>query len=53
MLQQIKEEMFVYRFPGFILPCLGVHPVQEDPAQPRGALPEVLAVTCFIGVILA
>ncbi|KAK3538331.1 hypothetical protein QTP70_035220 [Hemibagrus guttatus] len=30
------------RFPGFILPCLGVHPVQEDPAQPRGALPEDL-----------
>ncbi|XP_047677489.1 tatD DNase domain containing 3-like isoform X3 [Tachysurus fulvidraco] len=29
------------RFPGFIMPCLGVHPVQEDPAQPRGALPEV------------
>ncbi|XP_067312185.1 tatD DNase domain containing 3-like isoform X2 [Pseudorasbora parva] len=29
------------RFPGFIMPCLGVHPVQ-DPAQPRGALPEDL-----------
>ncbi|TSO25146.1 putative deoxyribonuclease TATDN3 [Bagarius yarrelli] len=29
-------------FPGFILPCLGVHPVQGDPAQPRGALPEDL-----------
>ncbi|TRY83528.1 hypothetical protein DNTS_016244 [Danionella cerebrum] len=24
------------RFPGFIMPCLGVHPVQ-DPGQPRGA----------------
>ncbi|XP_017331786.1 tatD DNase domain containing 3-like isoform X3 [Ictalurus punctatus] len=29
------------RFPGFIFPCLGVHPVQEDSAQPRGALPKV------------
>uniref|UniRef100_A0A8C1RZY2 TatD DNase domain containing 3 n=1 Tax=Cyprinus carpio TaxID=7962 RepID=A0A8C1RZY2_CYPCA len=29
------------RFPGFVMPCLGVHPVQ-DPAQPRGALPEDL-----------
>ncbi|XP_067222652.1 tatD DNase domain containing 3-like isoform X1 [Chanodichthys erythropterus] len=29
------------RFPGFIMPCLGVHPVQ-DPTQPRGALPEDL-----------
>ncbi|XP_026142525.1 putative deoxyribonuclease TATDN3 isoform X2 [Carassius auratus] len=29
------------RFPGFIMPCLGVHPVQ-DPAQPRGALLEDL-----------
>ncbi|XP_017331785.1 tatD DNase domain containing 3-like isoform X2 [Ictalurus punctatus] len=30
------------RFPGFIFPCLGVHPVQEDSAQPRGALPKDL-----------
>ncbi|XP_026142398.1 putative deoxyribonuclease TATDN3 isoform X2 [Carassius auratus] len=29
------------RFPGFVMPCLGVHPVQ-DPAQPRGALLEDL-----------
>ncbi|XP_059375844.1 putative deoxyribonuclease TATDN3 isoform X2 [Carassius carassius] len=29
------------RFPGFVIPCLGVHPVQ-DPAQPRGALLEDL-----------
>ncbi|XP_056111963.1 tatD DNase domain containing 3-like isoform X1 [Rhinichthys klamathensis goyatoka] len=29
------------RFPGFIMPCLGVHPVQ-DPAQPRGAVLEDL-----------
>ncbi|XP_018948784.1 tatD DNase domain containing 3-like [Cyprinus carpio] len=29
------------RFPGFVMPCLGVHPVQ-DPAQPRGASPEDL-----------
>ncbi|RXN29329.1 deoxyribonuclease TATDN3 isoform X2 [Labeo rohita] len=29
------------RFPGFVMPCLGVHPVQ-DPAQPRGAVPEDL-----------
>uniref|UniRef100_A0A8C1QTR0 TatD DNase domain containing 3 n=1 Tax=Cyprinus carpio TaxID=7962 RepID=A0A8C1QTR0_CYPCA len=29
------------RFPGFVMPCLGVHPVQ-DPAHPRGALPEDL-----------
>ncbi|XP_056332475.1 tatD DNase domain containing 3-like isoform X2 [Danio aesculapii] len=29
------------RFPGFILPCLGVHPVQ-DSTQPRGAVPEDL-----------
>uniref|UniRef100_A0A8C1EUA2 Uncharacterized protein n=1 Tax=Cyprinus carpio carpio TaxID=630221 RepID=A0A8C1EUA2_CYPCA len=29
------------RFPGFVMPCLGVHPVQ-DPAQPRGASPKDL-----------
>lgn len=29
------------RFPGFVMPCLGVHPVQ-DPAHPRSALPEDL-----------
>ncbi|KAI4884597.1 hypothetical protein NFI96_034556 [Prochilodus magdalenae] len=31
------------RFPGFVMACLGVHPVQgQDPAQPRGALLEDL-----------
>ncbi|XP_062863106.1 tatD DNase domain containing 3-like isoform X2 [Trichomycterus rosablanca] len=31
------------RFSGFVMPCLGVHPVQEqDPANPRGAVPEDL-----------
>ncbi|KAK1793306.1 hypothetical protein P4O66_011700 [Electrophorus voltai] len=31
------------RFPGFVMPCLGVHPVQgRDPACPRGALLEDL-----------
>ncbi|AWP16140.1 putative chaperone activity of bc1 complex-like mitochondrial [Scophthalmus maximus] len=31
------------RFPGFIFPCLGVHPVQEvSPGQQRGATPQDL-----------